>query len=232
MKKKAVSIVFGILIVAAGVLIGGQALGYWPDYKLSMDGWWTVFLILPGIVSICNHGLGAGNSIITGLGVLFLLDEQGILKDDLGYELAIPYVLIIIGLSLIFKKRESFEECDFREHNKGVYAGTMGETYFAIFGSNTPQLEGTDFRGASSRAIFGMVTFNLQNTDISRDCVINALSIFGKTDIVLPKDVRLLVHSVPVFGGVVNKFVAETPDKSSPAVLVRAVSVFGGTNIF
>lgn len=232
MTKKVFSIVLGVLIAAVGIILGGQALGYWPDYVLSMDGWWTVFLIIPGILSIFGSGLGLFNSLITGLGILFLLDEQGILENDLGYKLAIPYALIVIGLSLVFKRRGPHVPHEFREANTGIFAGTKGESFFAIFGTNTPQFNGIDFRGASAFAIFGSVDFKLQNAVINRDCVINAYSIFGAVDITLPKDVRLIVNSVPVFGGVENRFVSEAPDKNAPAVLVRAVSVFGGTDIY
>lgn len=227
MTKKAVSVVVGIFIAAVGVLLGGQALGFWPDYKFSMAGWWTVFLILPGILSIFGSGPHMFSSLITGLGILFLLDEQNVLQNDLGYKLAIPYALVVVGLSIVFKKREPRE---FREANSGVYAGTRDENYYAIFGTNTPQLNNADFRGANAYAIFGSIGLKLQNAPISHDCVINTYSIFGSVDITLPKDVRLLVRSVPIFGGVENRFVSQA-DKSAPAVLVRSVSVFGGVNI-
>ena len=46
----------------------------------------------------------------------------------------------------------------------------------------------------------------------------------------LPKNVKVIVDSMPIFGGVDNRFVSEAGD-NAPTVLIRAISVFGGTDI-
>lgn len=227
MRKKTVSVIMGLLVVAGGIFFGAQVLGYWPEYKVSFDGWWTLFIIVPCIISIFNSGLNMFNSIGTGLGILFLLNEQGVLKDNIGYRLSIPYVLIVFGLSLILR-RSSIAP---KEGNNGIFAGSKGQNYFAVFGGNTPQFNGVEFRGANAYAVFGGVDLKLQNAIIRRDCVINAYSIFGGTDIILPKNVRVVVSSIPVFGGVENRFVSEAAEGGAPTVFIRAVSIFGGTDI-
>lgn len=226
MKKSTLSIILGLIIILFGIFFGGQAIGYWEEYEVSFDGWWTLFIIIPCVISVFNSGLNMFNSIGTGVGVLLLLSEQYILKDDIGYKLIVPYVLIVFGLSLIFRKSIRIKN----EITNGIFAGSKGENYFAVFGGNTPQFNGVDFRGANAYAVFGGVELKLQNAIIRRDCVINAYSIFGGTDIVLPKNVRVIVNSTPIFGGVENSFISEAAD-NAPTVLIRALSVFGGTDI-
>ena len=68
MSKKLGKILVGILIAACGVCIGGQACGLLPG-GLSMDGWWTVFLIVPGVLFLACVGLNAFGALLTGLGV-------------------------------------------------------------------------------------------------------------------------------------------------------------------
>ncbi|MEA4896584.1 MAG: hypothetical protein VB064_15175 [Oscillospiraceae bacterium] len=226
MKKSTISIILGVLIVALGVFFGGQALGFWEQYKVSFDGWWTLFIIVPCVISIINSGFNFFNTAVAGVGVLLLLSSQDVLHDDLGYKLIIPYVLVIFGLSIMLKKPIRFR----KESNNGVFAGNKGENYFAVFGGNTPQFDGIDFRGANSYAIFGGIDLKLQNAIIRRDCVINSYSVFGGTDIVLPKYVRATVESTPILGGVDNTFVSEAGE-NAPTVLIRAMSIFGGTDI-
>ena len=226
MRKSTVSIILGLLVILGGIYFGGQVLGYW-DYKVSFDGWWTLFIIVPCIISIFTSGLNFFNSVGTGIGILFLLSEQEVLKNDLGYQLIIPYIMVVFGLSLIFRKSTKGS----KEGNNGIFAGSKGENFFAVFGGNTPQFDGIDFRGANAYAIFGGVDLRLQNAIIKRDCVINTYSIFGGTDIILPRNVRVIVNSTPVFGGVDNRFVSEAADNNAPTVLIRALSVFGGTDI-
>lgn len=226
MKKGTVSIILGVLVIALGVFFGGQALGFWEQYKVSFDGWWTLFIIIPCVISIVNSGFNLFNTIGAGAGVLMLLNQQDVLKDGLGYKLIIPFVIVIFGLSIILKKPIRFN----KEGNNGIFAGSKGENFFAVFGGNTPQFNGVDFRGANAYAIFGGVELKLQNAIIRRDCIINSYTVFGGTDIVLPKNVKVIVDSMPIFGGVDNRFLSEAGE-NAPTVLIRAVSVFGGTDI-
>ena len=47
MNKKTVSSIFwGVLIIALGVILGGNVMGIW-DFDVFFPGWWTMFIILP-----------------------------------------------------------------------------------------------------------------------------------------------------------------------------------------
>ena len=226
MKKSTVSVILGVLVIALGVFFGGQALGLWQQYKVSFDGWWTLFIIVPCVISIANGGFNPFNTIGAGVGVLLLLSAQNVLRDGLGYELIAPYIVVIFGLSLIFKKPIRFK----KECNTGIYAGNKGDNYFAIFGGNSPKFDGIDFRGANSYAIFGGIDLKLQSAIIRRDCVINCYTIFGGTDVFLPPNVKCIVESTPILGSVENRFVSEAGE-NAPTVIIRAISIFGGTDI-
>lgn len=226
MKKSTVSIILGIIIVAFGVFFGAKALGYLENIDVSFNGWWTLFIIVPCVLSIVNSGLNLFNTIGVGVGVLMLLTEQDVLKAPSGYQLIVPYLIIVFGLSIIFKKPIRMN----KEGNNGIFAGNQGENYFAVFGGNTPNFNGVDFRGANVYAIFGGVDLKLQNAIIKRDCIINSYTVFGGTDVILPKNVKAIVNSTPIFGGVDNRFLSEAGE-NAPTVLIRAISVFGGTDI-
>ena len=80
MKRKNISsLVFGLALLALAILFLGRAAGWW-DLSVLFPGWWTLFLIVPGVVSVINDGFNAGNGILTGIGVLLLLNAQGITK--------------------------------------------------------------------------------------------------------------------------------------------------------
>lgn len=226
MKKSLTSIILGILVIILGIFFGAQAMGYFENYKVSLDGWWTLFLIIPCTISIINSGFNLFNTILAGIGVLLLLAQQEVLRDGLGYKLIIPFVLIVFGLSLMFRRPIRLK----KESNNGVFSGNSGENYFAVFGGNSPKFDGLDFRGANTFAIFGGIDLKLQNALIKRDCVINAYSVFGGTDIYLPKYVRLLVNSTPIFGGLENRFESQGGE-NAPTVYIRSLSIFGGTDI-
>lgn len=89
----------GIVLLVLGGLLLMNALG-WLHFNIFFDGWWTLFLIIPAIVSMSRTGLSAGNAVLLVIGVGFLLTEQG--WDFRGY--IVPALFIVIGLVIIFKK--------------------------------------------------------------------------------------------------------------------------------
>jgi len=226
MKKSTVSIVLGLIVIAFGIFYGGEAFGLW-NYHITFNGWWSMFIILPCLLSIFSGGINFFNCVGTGIGVLILLNEQGVLKNGLGFKLIFPFVLVIFGFSILLKKPIKVN----KEGNNGVYAGSRGDNYFAVFGGNSPHFKDVDFRGANTYAIFGSVEMKLQSAIIRRDCEINTYTVFGGTDIILPKNVRVIVESTPILGGVNNRFVMETTESNAPTVLIRALTIFGSADI-
>lgn len=224
MKKSTVSVIAGLLIVALGVFYAGNILGWW-SFKLSFDGWWTLFIILPCLLSMGTSGINLFNAIGVGVGLLLLLNAQEVWPDGLATKLIAPYCVVVVGLGLVLRKPIML-----RHHgNNGIYAANSGSDYYAVFGNNTPRFEGEDFRGANAFAIFGGINFKLEDSIIKRDCTIFVYSIFGGTIISLPENVRVLVRSIPVFGSLNNKFTSA--EGSVPTVYIRAISVFGSTEI-
>ncbi len=90
--------VLGIMLLVAGILFLLDALNVING--ILFDGWWTLFLIIPGILSMSRQGINLGNTILVVIGVAFLLDRQGVHLG--GY--FVPGILIILGLFVLFKK--------------------------------------------------------------------------------------------------------------------------------
>lgn len=101
MKRDVTTVVVGILFLAAGVLIGGNMLGYFY-FNINLAGWWTLFLIIPALLSITQVGPNAGNVILFGIGTLLLLDQQRILPHNYGWKLIFPVVLLAVGFQILF----------------------------------------------------------------------------------------------------------------------------------
>jgi len=225
MKRKLLSVILGLLIIGIGVAYAGGVFGLWP-LNVSFKGWWTLFIIVPFAISMFTGGLNILNCVCVALGVLLLLTEQGILQDNLGYRLIFPIIIIAIGIGVLFRKTFGPDA----EGNSGVFAGNNGDNYFAVFGTSVPPFSGQPLRGAGAFAIFGSIDLRLRSAIVKRDCMIRAYSIFGSTDIFLPDNVRLVVYSLPVFGGVENTYVSSVSE-TAPTVYVRALSIFGTTRI-
>jgi hypothetical protein len=101
MRRDIGTIIVGILFLAAGIAIGGSLLGYF-DFRINLDGWWTLFLIIPALIAIAQGGINAGNIILLGVGVVLLLNAQGVVPHGFTWKLILPVVLLAVGFQLIF----------------------------------------------------------------------------------------------------------------------------------
>ena len=224
--KKVSSIIWGIILVAAGVIIALNVFNV-TDIDIFFDGWWTLFIIIPCTVGLFTERSKTGNIIGIVAGVLLLLACQDILSFSLLWKLLLPAIIVVIGLKIlitgifgnkannIFKKMRS--------------EGKKPEASFAAFSGNDMKYDGEVFEGAEMSAIFGGIKCDLRNAIIEKDCAIRASAIFGGVDIFVPDGVNVKVTSNSIFGGVSNKTAKNTSD--APTIYVDAVCMFGGVDI-
>lgn len=99
MKRDQNRVILGIALVILGALFVLDRVGVLP-FNPFFEGWWTMFLIVPGIYYMTRQGVQVGNALLLGLGVFFLLDAQGWNMT----EYILPGVLVLVGAALILKK--------------------------------------------------------------------------------------------------------------------------------
>lgn len=93
--------VLGAILLVIGALLLMDAFNVFDiDIIFDIHGWWTLFLIIPAVVSMSRTGVTAGNVTLLILGVGFLLKEQG--WNLTGY--IVPAIFIGLGFVILFKK--------------------------------------------------------------------------------------------------------------------------------
>ena len=225
--KKFSNILWGLVFIALGVIIGLNSFGI-TNINFFFDGWWTLLIIIPCTIELFRSRDKTGNLIGIATGVALLLACQGILTFDMLWKLALPVILVIIGLSLVFKdaifgkKSAAFKRTSDRKGQE--------DTHFAAFGSKNIRYDGQVFYGNDLTAVFGGVTCDLRNAVIDEDVIINANVTFGGIDILVPDNVNVEIKSTAIFGGVADKRrVSNLP--SAPTVYVSGICLFGGVDI-
>lgn len=94
------NVFYGILILIIGLLLGGNSLGIW-DVDVFFKGWWTFFIIIPSCISIYNKDYRTGLTALS-IGIFFFL----LSNDIISWSLFFPYILVLIGLSMILEKNK------------------------------------------------------------------------------------------------------------------------------
>lgn len=228
MKKKITPVVWGIVLIVAGVMYGGDALGLW-DFSLFFDGWWTLFLIVPSLVAIFTDGPRTDKFIVLLLGVGMLLAEQDVVAWKTMWKLALPVLLVIIGVKLLFgrKKTPVSDEAPVVVH----IGGDAAENTASVFSGDKVNYAGCNYTGSTHTAIFGGFDVDLRDAVITQDVVINATCIFGGGDIYLPPNVKLkMTGGLNLFGGSADKRTTRC-EGDAPTVWLKAVCIFGGVDV-
>lgn len=220
--KNLSKIIWGLVLVAAGVLFGLNALGV-TDVKVFFDGWWTLFIIVPCFAGLFTDRDKIWNLIGLLVGIILLLCCQKIIDFSLMWKLVLPVVVVFIGLRLIFggfgKPRFSF-----KNDSAKVSSG------FAAFSGKTLNFDNEVFTGAELNAVFGSVRCDLTNARFDGDTQIDASAIFGGLEIVVPAGVNVKIRSDSFFGGVSDKNHVNI-DGNPYTVYINATCLFGGVEI-
>ena len=196
------NILWGIILVIIGVIIGLNTIGI-TDIDIFFDGWWTLVIIVPCFIGLFTNKDKTGNIIGLLVGVILLLGMQNIIDFNLIWKLLLPSIIVIIGLSLIFKN--TFNSKINNEIKKLNNKNTKDNEYCATFSGQRIDFPNEEFKGATLNSVFGSITCDLREAKIKEDVVINASSVFGGIDIIVPDDVNIKIKSNSIFGGVNNK---------------------------
>ena len=96
------NVFWGIVLIVLGLILGLNALDI-TNINIFFDGWWTLFIIVPCFIGLFNDKDKTGNIIGLLIGIALLLCSLGILDFDIIWKLSFPTILVIIGLSFVFK---------------------------------------------------------------------------------------------------------------------------------
>ena len=223
--KKISSIVWGLVLVAAGVIFALNALNI-TDIDLFFDGWWTLFIIVPCAVGLFTEREKMGNIIGIAVGVFLLLCCQDVLDFDILWKLLLPAIIVAIGLKMILTGIFANKANEIIKEMKSN--GKEPKTGCAIFSSHKLHYDGEVFEGVELCAVFGGIKCDLRNAIIQKDCAIQASAIFGGIDIFVPSNVNVKVNSNSIFGGVSNK---TATNENAPTIYISGTCMFGGVEI-
>lgn len=216
--KNMTRILFGVFLIAVGVIYGLSALGI-ADISISLDGWWAFFIIIPCLDGLFRGKNKIGSAIGTALGILLLLAARGYIEFNIVWKTIVPAIIIIMGIKLIF--RDARKDKEIKADNEEM----------AAFCSKELDYGGKEIALAKLGAVFGGAKCNLTNAEIKDGGQIDVFCAFGGVDIIVPKNVNIKVNTFCLFGGTDDKRSVKTADENSVTLKVNGFCLFGGIDI-
>ena len=209
------NVFWGVLLIVIGVLYLGRNMEWW-DFSIFFRGWWTLFLIVPSFISLVRRESIGTSFLILVLGVLMLLASQDVILWSTIWKVFVPAIIIVVGLSVIFSNRRSRKP------------KANAKSYVAVFSGIEETIDEikSDFQVTS---LFGSVELDLRDVKLKNDLVIDCFTLFGGIDIRLPKDVKVEVSGLPIFGGLDSKY--KSNESSKYTIYVSHTTIFGGIDL-
>ena len=208
---------WGIVLIVVGILFLGRNMNWW-NFSIFFEGWWTLFLIVPSIISLVRKESMGTSFLVLVLGILMLLASQEVIEWSTIWKVFLSIIIMVVGLSIIFGNR--------KVKTKKVKGNA--KEYVAIFSGVDEVINKieSDFK---MTAVFGGIELDMRDVTLDSDLVIDCFTLFGGIDIRLPKDVKVEVNGLPIFGGVENKY--RNNHEAKVTVYINHTTICGGVDL-
>ena len=133
---------------------------------------------------------------------------------------------------------------DWRERMQSQYAGfTIGRNIFGnklreatLFGSLTRRVQTQQFEGGSVSAVFGSIALDLTDAAIpppDHTAILKVDALFGGIEITVPRNWRVVMKSSAMMGGCDDRTIPPRPDPGveTPTLVIKGAAIFGGIEI-
>ena len=223
-------IVWGVAIIALGIIFGGNALGLF-NFDIFFEGWWTLFIIVPSLISLITEKDKLASLGFLAAGVILLLAAQNVFSYDVAWKIILAVALVIAGLTIILKSvLHNKNDEEVAKKVKDLGDGKTMDSQMAVFSGSDRVYKDEVFSGSNVMAVFGGVNLDLMNAKFEKDTVIKAFALFGGIDIIVPDDVKVKIKSGFVFGGFSDDRKNVT-EKGKHTIYIDAAGGFGGVSI-
>lgn len=209
----------GAAILAVGAALLLDALNIVDTSSILAD-WWPLLIILGGITILVDdvrNYLWA--LLVVAIGAITQLRLLGY-SDINPWQVFWPLVLIVIGVSIIFKrpailKRES---------------STDSDDIVAILGGSDQANSSDDFTSSQVTAILGGAKIDLRKATIKKSATVQVFALMGGIELVVPRGVIVKNKTSAILGGIENK-TDQDVTKNAPVLTIVGDVIMGGVEI-
>lgn len=228
--KKNINMILGLIFIVVGIIFALNAFNI-TNINIFFNGWWTLFIIVPNLVSLIQGKDRLSSIFWLIIGLLLLIISNEIIPLDLLWKLLIPMILIFIGLSFLSKEFYSNKiKKDINLLKKNKKNIDNGFEHWATFSETKVNAEEKDFKNVTLNAIFGSMKYDLSKSNLKNDAIIDAYAIFGGIEIIVPKDVVVKIIPTSIFGGTEDKTI-NRESTNGKILYINSTCVFGGVSI-
>lgn len=216
-----------LVLIAGGVMLTNILLGWCIPV---WDILWPCALLIFGLSGITSSLVFLRIGCIL-FGGYFLLENLNVINWDLGMDVAIPVIVLMLGLSLLFNalrkpKKVWFSAGTGSPTRKSYQTDREGFTFNASFGQQEQTINHPKLAWGEIRTSFGEYRIDFSGVAaVSSDCHITASCGFGQLTLLVPRRFRVECDNRAAFAAV---DIQGQPDSDAEGVIeLLAKASFG-----
>jgi len=222
------SIVFGLTVIAAGVLLIYNNMGLLDPEVKSIIFSWQMLLLAAGFINIFGKSSRLFGIILMAVGAFFILPKFMMLPDNFTATFW-PLLVVIAGLLIVFFSVTKLKKIGHVQQSKSdeIIDDVL------VFSGTERILTTESFKGGKSVNVFGGSSYNMSRCKLSEGThVLEVICVFGGTKIMVPSNWNVKVEVSSVLGGFEDKRTFGTdPINTDNTLIIKGVAVFGGGEI-
>jgi len=220
----------GVVFIFIGAVLILSNLGIMPQVLRHHIFSWQMILIVIGLFQIVNNKNRTFGLIMMTVGVFFLLPGIFGFSRQM-WHMFWPAIFLIIGAYILFRRKIDPDDMELIGEN------VNDEDFFDdlnIFGGSKRTITSQNFKGGKLTSFFGGSEYNMLAANISgQRAVLDVLTIFGGSKMLVPSGWQVQVDVISIFGGFTDKRNTLPPMRTSTdkVLIVKGLVIFGGGEI-
>lgn len=224
-QNKMKRIVFGLVVIATGVLWMMRNTGFMDDATAGVVFSWPVLLLAIGFINLFGQGKWFG-VILMAVGGFYLASH--VYEIPLEFRQVFwPALIIVIGVFILLKAGHVFARRTSSQERSNDLLDEVN-----VFGGGELKVHSDQFKGGKITAVFGGSNINLLESELADgDNFLEITAVFGGFKLIVPSHWNVKVEMASVFGGVVDKRLVKGGTDLSKTLVIKGSAVFGGGEI-
>jgi predicted membrane protein len=226
--NKLKSIVFGIIVITAGVLLIYNNMGMLDAETKKLLFSWQMLLVAFGFINLFGRNSRLFGLILLCVGGFFILPQFMTLPENFTSTFW-PLLIVIAGLLIVFFSVTKIRKIGHvQQSNSDEYIDDV-----LVFSGAERIVTTEAFKGGKSVNVFGGSSYNLSRCQLAEGAqVLEVVCVFGGTKIIVPPTWNVKVEVASVLGGFEDKRkFTNDPISAENTLIIKGVAVFGGGEI-
>lgn len=226
--NKLKSIVFGLVVIAAGVLLVYRNMGLLDPEMKRIFFSWQMIMIAAGFINVFGKSSRLFGLILMSVGGFFMLPR--IMELPVNFTQTFwPLLVIVAGVLIVFFSMKGCKK--FGKVSQSSNDDVIDDMF--VFSGGERLITTEDFKGGKSVNVFGGSTYDMTRSNLAEGThVLEVFCVFGGTKVIVPSNWNVRIEVSSVLGAFEDKrkFLSETVNPKG-TLIIKGVAVLGGGEI-